>query len=109
MENKVVKYEGREITIEPTHDRISMDGINPNNTPPSLAAQFAKNCQEAIDLLGYHDMQTIRVSCTPMGMGTAMKGGDYIDIYHSVGVFKAIKAELLIRKAQWEEIAAGQE
>lgn len=53
-------------------------------------------------------MQTIRVSATPMGMGTAMGSGEYIDIYHSPRVFAAIKEELIARRDQWLEIAKGE-
>lgn len=112
MESKTFKYKGEEITvnINPTHDMIDMDnGSNPNDTNPQMAAHFARHCEQALELLGHDNMQIVRVSATPMGMGPAMSSGEYIDIYHSPRVFQAIKEEILARKAQWEEIAAGQE
>lgn len=102
MEAKVIDG----INLIPTHDLISTDGVE---THPKMAALFAKSCKQAIELLGYDNMQTVRVSCTPMGMGIAMVGGNYIDITHSPRVFKAIKEELEQRMQQWLEIAATQE
>jgi hypothetical protein len=95
--------------VDLTYQRkLEIDIDNPHTREPWIVASKIKSYRKAMQYLGHHNQQQLRISCHKLGVGAALNAGEYVDLSEDVLFFGLVKSHLAkllqVQEEIWETL-----